>query len=63
MQGGRDRLGADAKTLIRILCHRSDSEAFQFLKKKIQGDEHLYYIYMTYLTAIFSHELHTLSSP
>ncbi|KAL8061867.1 hypothetical protein ABFX02_02G110600 [Erythranthe guttata] len=34
MQGGRGRLGADAKTLIRILCHRSDSEASQFLKKQ-----------------------------
>lgn len=34
MQGGRSRLGADAKTLIRVLCHRSDSEASQFLKKQ-----------------------------
>ncbi|KAL7120381.1 hypothetical protein ACP275_02G118800 [Erythranthe tilingii] len=34
MQGGMGRLGADAKTLIRILCHRSDSEASQFLKKQ-----------------------------
>ncbi|KAL0464252.1 UNVERIFIED_CONTAM: protein unc-13 [Sesamum latifolium] len=34
MQGGRSKLGADAKTLIRILCHRSDSEASQFLKKQ-----------------------------
>ncbi|KAG8391105.1 hypothetical protein BUALT_Bualt01G0153200 [Buddleja alternifolia] len=34
MHGGRSRLGADAKTLIRILCHRNDSEASQFLKKQ-----------------------------
>ncbi|KAK4410890.1 protein unc-13, partial [Sesamum angolense] len=34
MQGGGSKLGADAKTLIRILCHRSDSEASQFLKKQ-----------------------------
>ncbi|GFP93431.1 hypothetical protein PHJA_001487500 [Phtheirospermum japonicum] len=34
MQGGRSRLGADTKTLIRILCHRNDSEASQFLKKQ-----------------------------
>lgn len=33
LQGGRSKLGADSKTLIRILCHRSDSEASQFLKK------------------------------
>ncbi|XP_047977693.1 protein unc-13 homolog [Salvia hispanica] len=33
MQGGRGKLGADSKTLIRILCHRGDSEASQFLKK------------------------------
>ncbi|KAJ0047259.1 hypothetical protein Pint_05208 [Pistacia integerrima] len=30
----RGRLGADTDTLIRILCHRSDSEASQFLKKQ-----------------------------
>lgn len=34
MQGGRSKLGADSKTLIRILCHRSDPEASQFLKKQ-----------------------------
>ncbi|PIN14077.1 hypothetical protein CDL12_13314 [Handroanthus impetiginosus] len=34
MQGGRSKMGADSKTLIRILCHRSDSEASQFLKKQ-----------------------------
>ncbi|KAL3814736.1 hypothetical protein ACJIZ3_016004 [Penstemon smallii] len=34
VQGGRSKLGADAKTLIRILCHRSDSVASQFLKKQ-----------------------------
>ncbi|KAK6163086.1 hypothetical protein DH2020_002927 [Rehmannia glutinosa] len=34
MHGGRSKLGADTKTLIRILCHRGDSEASQFLKKQ-----------------------------
>ncbi|XP_054815396.1 protein unc-13 homolog isoform X2 [Prosopis cineraria] len=36
MRGGKSRLGADSKTLIRILCHRSDSEASQFLKKQFK---------------------------
>ncbi|XP_076897229.1 protein unc-13 homolog [Bidens hawaiensis] len=30
----RSKLGADSKTLLRILCHRCDSEASQFLKKQ-----------------------------
>ncbi|TQE10263.1 hypothetical protein C1H46_004102 [Malus baccata] len=34
MQGGRSKLGADSKTLLRVLCHRGDSEASQFLKKQ-----------------------------
>ncbi|KAF8009989.1 hypothetical protein BT93_J0848 [Corymbia citriodora subsp. variegata] len=34
MQGGRSKLGADSNMLLRILCHRSDSEASQFLKKQ-----------------------------
>lgn len=34
MQGGRSKLGTDSKTLLRILYHRSDSEASQFLKKQ-----------------------------
>ncbi|XP_026413797.1 protein unc-13 homolog isoform X1 [Papaver somniferum] len=34
MQRGRSKLGADTQTLLRILCHRSDSEASQFLKKQ-----------------------------
>ncbi|CAK9133646.1 unnamed protein product [Ilex paraguariensis] len=34
MQGSKSKLGADTKTLLRILCHRSDSEASQFLKKQ-----------------------------
>ncbi|KAM7476875.1 hypothetical protein LguiB_024118 [Lonicera macranthoides] len=34
MQGSRSKLGADTKTLLRVLCHRSDSEASQFLKKQ-----------------------------
>ncbi|XP_021888352.1 uncharacterized protein LOC110807520 isoform X1 [Carica papaya] len=32
--GSRGKLGADSQTIIRILCHRSDSEASQFLKKQ-----------------------------
>ncbi|KAG6537222.1 hypothetical protein ZIOFF_002308 [Zingiber officinale] len=35
-QGGRSKFGADTKTLLRILCHRSDSEASQFLKKQFK---------------------------
>lgn len=35
-QGGRSKFGADSKTLLRILCHRSDSEASQFLKKQFK---------------------------
>ncbi|XP_020088273.1 uncharacterized protein LOC109710203 [Ananas comosus] len=34
--GGRSKLGADSKTLLRILCHRSDSEASQYLKKQFK---------------------------
>ena len=34
MQGSRSKLGADTKTLLRVLCHKSDSEASQFLKKQ-----------------------------
>ncbi|XP_078438280.1 plant/protein (DUF810) isoform X2 [Wolffia australiana] len=33
-QGGKSRLGVDSETLIRILCHRTDSEASMFLKKQ-----------------------------
>nr|GMD62684.1 protein unc-13 homolog [Ipomoea batatas] len=36
MQGGRSKLGADTKTLLRILCHRGDSEASQFVKKQFK---------------------------
>lgn len=36
MQGGKGKLGADSKTLLRVLCHRSDSEASQFLKKQFK---------------------------
>ncbi|KAI4323572.1 hypothetical protein L6164_023167 [Bauhinia variegata] len=36
MHGGKSKLGTDAKTLLRILCHRSDSEASQFLKKQFK---------------------------
>ncbi|XP_038891921.1 protein unc-13 homolog isoform X2 [Benincasa hispida] len=34
IQSGRHKAGADSKTLLRILCHRNDSEASQFLKKQ-----------------------------
>ncbi|XP_019449319.1 PREDICTED: uncharacterized protein LOC109352014 isoform X2 [Lupinus angustifolius] len=36
MRGGKSRLGADSRTLLRILCHRGDSEASQFLKKQFR---------------------------
>jgi len=36
MQGGKGKLGADSKTLLRILCHRSDSEASQISEETIQ---------------------------
>ncbi|XP_015570896.2 protein unc-13 homolog [Ricinus communis] len=35
-QGGGGKLGADTQTLLRILCHRSDSESSQFLKKQFK---------------------------
>ncbi|XP_074280580.1 protein unc-13 homolog [Silene latifolia] len=35
-QGGRSKLGADTKTLLRVLCHRGDSEASQFVKKQFK---------------------------
>ncbi|KAL5720155.1 Protein unc-13 [Ranunculus cassubicifolius] len=34
IQGNRSKLGADTQTLLRVLCHRCDSEASQFLKKQ-----------------------------
>ncbi|KAG7948554.1 hypothetical protein I3843_13G013900 [Carya illinoinensis] len=34
MQDSRSKLGAEPKTLLRILAHRADSEASQFLKKQ-----------------------------
>ncbi|VFQ94801.1 unnamed protein product [Cuscuta campestris] len=36
MHGGRGKLGADTKTLLRVLCHRGDSEASQFVKKQFK---------------------------
>ncbi|KAL0872777.1 hypothetical protein Bca101_022482 [Brassica carinata] len=33
-QGGRGKLGADTQTMVRVLCHRNDSEASLFLKKQ-----------------------------
>jgi hypothetical protein len=35
-QGGKSKYGANEKTLLRILCHRHDSEASQFLKKQFK---------------------------
>lgn len=35
-QGNRSRFGTEANTLLRILCHRNDSEASQFLKKQFK---------------------------
>lgn len=35
-QGGKSKIGADSKILLRILCHRRDSEASQFLKKQFR---------------------------
>ncbi|KAF3791456.1 hypothetical protein EJ110_NYTH08321 [Nymphaea thermarum] len=34
MQGNRSKLGTDTETLLRVLCHRADTEASQFLKKQ-----------------------------
>ncbi|XP_010520074.1 PREDICTED: uncharacterized protein LOC104799323 isoform X1 [Tarenaya hassleriana] len=33
-QGGKGKLGVETHTLVRILCHRNDSEASHFLKKQ-----------------------------
>ncbi|OAY53359.1 protein unc-13 homolog [Manihot esculenta] len=35
-QSGGGKIGGDTQTLLRILCHRSDSEASQFLKKQFK---------------------------
>ncbi|KAF5735316.1 hypothetical protein HS088_TW15G00818 [Tripterygium wilfordii] len=35
-RGGKGKLGADTNTLLRILCHRGDSEASLFLKKQFR---------------------------
>ena len=32
-QGGKSKLGDNAKTLLKILCHRGDAEASKFVKK------------------------------
>ncbi|CAI0474194.1 unnamed protein product [Linum tenue] len=34
--GGGSKLGGDTQTLLRILCHRTDPEASQFLKKQFR---------------------------
>ncbi|XP_048495642.1 protein unc-13 homolog isoform X2 [Beta vulgaris subsp. vulgaris] len=36
LQGGRSKLGSDTKTLLRILCHRGEWEASQFVKKQFK---------------------------
>ncbi|CAO2816120.1 unnamed protein product [Amaranthus hypochondriacus] len=36
LEQGRSKLGSDTKTLLRILCHRGDSEASQFVKKQFK---------------------------
>ncbi|KAJ1692321.1 hypothetical protein LUZ63_009019 [Rhynchospora breviuscula] len=35
-QGGKSKYGTDEKTLLRILCHRHDSDASHFLKKQFK---------------------------
>ncbi|KAJ9190542.1 hypothetical protein P3X46_001729 [Hevea brasiliensis] len=35
-QSGGGKIGGDTQTLLRILCHRGDSEASQFLKKQFK---------------------------
>ncbi|WVZ65586.1 hypothetical protein U9M48_014922 [Paspalum notatum var. saurae] len=35
-QGGKSKFGADSKTLLRILCHRNDSEASHYVKKQFK---------------------------
>ncbi|VAH01237.1 unnamed protein product [Triticum turgidum subsp. durum] len=32
-QGGKSKFGSDSKTLLRVLCHRNDSEASHYVKK------------------------------
>jgi hypothetical protein len=32
-QGGKSKLGGDSRTLLRVLCHRNDSEASHYVKK------------------------------
>ncbi|CAN6218395.1 unnamed protein product [Urochloa humidicola] len=32
-QGGKSKFGTDSKTLLRVLCHRNDSEASHYVKK------------------------------
>ncbi|AQK85045.1 hypothetical protein ZEAMMB73_Zm00001d037867 [Zea mays] len=35
-QGGKSKFGADSKTLLRVLCHRNDSEASHYVKKQFK---------------------------
>ncbi|KAJ8573056.1 hypothetical protein K7X08_009567 [Anisodus acutangulus] len=37
MQGGRGKLGADTKTLLRILCHRGESRGLSVCQEAIQN--------------------------
>jgi hypothetical protein len=32
-QGGKSKLGGDSRTLLRVLCHRNDSDASHYVKK------------------------------
>ncbi|KAF8780797.1 hypothetical protein HU200_000739 [Digitaria exilis] len=35
-QGGKSKFGTDSKTLLRVLCHRNDSEASHYVKKQFK---------------------------
>ncbi|KAL5205382.1 hypothetical protein ABZP36_033591 [Zizania latifolia] len=35
-QGGKSKFGSDSKTLLRVLCHRNDSEASHYVKKQFK---------------------------
>lgn len=76
-QGSKSRFGADSKTLLRILCHRADSEASQFLKKQFKipksagWKREILFIYLfievllciLYTFCIIMYHIHSLLSP
>ncbi|KAL6655235.1 hypothetical protein ACP70R_006061 [Stipagrostis hirtigluma subsp. patula] len=35
-QGGKSKFGTDSKTLLRVLCHRNESEASHYVKKQFK---------------------------